>query len=115
MLRKQLDKLVDLVHNADEMPDEVAGAINDVLAHADDPVPWYKALFFKNGKFSKTAMFASIVNLLVIVSFVLGWFKGTQVGPWVIPAFDATAGFALMAMADGAYLINNQIKAKNGG
>lgn len=114
MLAKYIDKLIEVVQNADEIPEDIEGAINDVLAHADGIVPWYKALFFKNGQFSKTATFATIINVLVIASFVLGWFKGTELGPWTIPAFDVTAGAAMLALANGSYLANNHIKTKEG-
>ena len=115
MLNKQLDRLVDIVHNADEIPDEVAGAINDVLAHAGDRVPWYKAPFFKNGEFSKTATFATVVNVLVIISYVLGWFKGTELGPWTVPAFDVAASAAIMALANGTYVVNRLASGKENG
>jgi len=110
MLKKYVDKLLEVTQNADELPGEVEGAINDVLAHADSPVSWYKAPFFKDGSFSKTATFATFANVLVLVSFVLGWFQGTDLGPWTIPAFDSGASAVLLGLANGTYVINNQIK-----
>lgn len=119
MLAKYIDKLIDVVQNADELPEEVEGAINDVLAHADAPVPWYKAPFFKNGKFSKTAAFATIANLMVLMAYFLSWFQGSEVslglGTWTLPAFDTGAAAALLAIVNGTYVVNNGIKAKNVG
>ena len=114
-MRKLLDKLADIVHNADDVPDDVVGAINDVLADAGDPVPWYQAPFCKNGRFSKTATFATVVNVLVIASYVLGWSKGTELGPWTVPAFDVTASAAIMALANGTYVANRLASGRENG
>jgi hypothetical protein len=113
MLTKYADKLTEVVHNADELPEAVEGAINDVLAHVGDPVPWYKAPFFKNGRFSKTATFATIANVLVLVAYVLSWFAGSQIvfgdwGTWTIPVFDTGAAAAILAIVNGTYVVNHR-------
>lgn len=108
MLAKYVDKLMEVAQNADELPEEVEGAINEVLAHADAPVPWYKAPFFRNGQFSKTAMFVTIANVLVLAAYVLSLFKGTQLGGWTVPEFDVPASAALLAIVNGTYVLNHR-------
>ena len=108
MLTKYADKLIEIVHNADELPEEVEGAIQDVLEHVGDPVPWYKAPFFKNGRFSKTATFATIANVLVLAAYVLSLFAGTEIGGWTVPTFDTGAAAAILAIVNGTYVLNHR-------
>jgi hypothetical protein len=115
MLAKYVDKLTEIAQNADELPEEVEGAINEVLAHVDDPVPWYKALVFKNGKFSKTAMFATIANFLVLGAYVLSFFQGTVLGRWTVPAFDAEAAGMLLVIVNGTYVANRLASNRENG
>jgi len=115
MKAKELaEKFTKILEDVKDMPEEVEKAIGNLMGNVkdDEKVPWYKAPFFKDGKFSKTAMFATIVNVLVITSYIMGWFKGTELGPWTVPAFDSSASFAIMAMANGTYVVNNQIKKR---
>jgi len=103
-----LERAQDLV---EDLPEPVESAINELMTAVDgDKIAWWKRPFFKDGEFSKTAMFATIANFLVLFSFVLGWFQGTELGPWTVPAFDTSAAVALMAIANGTYVANNQVK-----
>jgi len=74
----------------------------------------------KNGKFSKTATFASAANSLVLFAYVLSWGAGATVAfgaafSFTIPAFDTSAAIGLLTVINGTYIGNNVIKAKNGG
>jgi hypothetical protein len=77
-----------------------------------------KAFFMKDGKFSKTATFASVGTFLVLNAYVMSWFAGSTITLFdgavgmVLPAFDASAAVALLAILNGAYLGNNAIKSK---
>ena len=105
-----VDELIKSIDaQGEELPEEVEGAINDLLANIDEndaSVPWYKAPFFKNGHFSKTATFATIANVLVLAAYVLSLFKGTALGPWTVPAFDTEAAAALLLIVNGTYVAN---------
>ena len=74
--------------------------------------------FHKDGKFSKTASFASVGTFLVLCSYVLSWFAGTSLtigafGTIVFPSFDSGAAVALLGILNGTYLANNVIKKSN--
>lgn len=74
-----------------------------------------KALFFKDGKFSKTATFAVLGNVLVLGNYaLLSWFAGAAVDlSWVkftVPAFDVSAAAAILGLLNGSYLGNNFLK-----
>lgn len=77
-----------------------------------------KALFYKDGHFSKTATFAVIANVIVLVNYALmSWLAGAEITtPWLkfhVPAFNAADAAAILAILNGAYLGNNYLK-KNG-
>lgn len=77
-----------------------------------------KALFFKDGKFSKTATFAVIGNVLVLVNYALmSWLTGAHITlSWLdftIPAFSAGDAAAILGILNGTYLGNNYLKAKS--
>ena len=114
-VRTNVDKLITVVNKADELPSEVEGAMNDLLASIEQQdVAWYKAPFFKNGEFSKTAMFATLANVLVLVAYVLSWFAGAQItfdgwGTWTVPAFDTGAAAAILAIVNGTYIGNSMV------
>ena len=76
-----------------------------------------KALFFKDGKFSKTATFAVIGNILVLANYALmSWLAGAHVTlSWLdftIPAFSSGDAAAILGVLNGTYLGNNYIKNK---
>ena len=76
-----------------------------------------KALFFKDGKFSKTATFAVIGNILVLANYALmSWLAGAHVTlSWLdftIPIFSAGDAAAILGILNGTYLGNNYIKNK---
>ena len=119
-VRTNVDKLITIVNKADELPSEVEGAMNDLLASIEkQDVAWYKAPFFKNGEFSKTALFATLANVLVLTAYVLSWFQGTNVdlgiGTWTLPAFDTGAAAAILAIVNGTYIGNRLASAKENG
>jgi hypothetical protein len=120
-VRTNIDKLIAVVDRADELPAEVQGAMNDLLASIGKrDVPWYKAPFFKNGEFSKTALFATLANMLVLIAYVLSWFAGAQLtigslGTWTIPPFDTGAAAAILAIVNGTYIGNRLAAGKENG
>lgn len=76
-----------------------------------------KALFFKDGKFSKTATFAVIGNVLVLVNYALmSWLAGAHITlSWLdftVPVFSAGDAAAILGILNGTYLGNNYLKAK---
>ena len=109
-VRTNVDKLITIVNKADELPSEVEGAMNDLLASIEkQDVAWYKAPFFKNGEFSKTALFATLANVLVLVAYVLSWFAGAQftigsLGTWTVPPFDTGAAAAPVSKAGSVHV-----------
>jgi len=110
---RYLNKLAEIMHATEGVPEVVVGAVNDVLAGAK--TPWYKALVYKNGEFSKTALFATLANVLVLIAYVLSWFQGTEVGTWTLPAFDTGAAAAILAIVNGTYIGNRLASAKENG
>lgn len=74
-----------------------------------------KRFFYKDGEFSKTAVFATIANLLVCFAYAVSIFAGTSfvlgpLGTLVLPAFDPTAAMAVLGIINGSYLANNGLK-----
>jgi hypothetical protein len=72
---------------------------------------------YKDGKFSKTAMFASAANVLVLVAYVLSWGAGATISfgdafSFAVPAFDTSAAIGLLTVINGTYIGNNVIKAR---
>lgn len=77
-----------------------------------------KAFFYKDGHFSKTATFAVLANVLVLVNYALmSWFAGAQVTTsWLsftVPTFQAADAAAILAILNGTYLGNNMLKRQN--
>lgn len=73
------------------------------------------ALTYRNGQFSKTAMFTSAANILVMASYVLSWGAGATVTlddafSFTVPAFDTSAAISLLTIVNGTYLGNNYLK-----
>jgi hypothetical protein len=125
LMTARVEKLIDVVDRTDEMPDEVHGAINDLLDSIEDDskkVPWWKAPFFKGGKFSKTATFATLANCITLVWYAMSMFATGE--PWdmgfiTLPAIkplDPTLAVGVLSALNGTYLINNKLKngAANG-
>lgn len=118
MGNKYLNRLADVIHKTQDVPEAVVGAVNDLLAGARRP--WYKALVYKNGEFSKTALFATLANVLVLIAYVLSWFAGAQftigsLGTWTIPPFDTGAAAAILAIVNGTYIGNRLASTKEQG
>jgi len=77
-----------------------------------------KAFFFHDGRFSKTATFATLGDTLVLFAYVLSWAAGTEihlgdVATFKLPAFDAGAAVALLSILNGTYVANNLIKSRS--
>jgi hypothetical protein len=117
LVSARIDKLIDVVDKQDELPEEVEGAINDLLeSFQDKGVSWWKAPFFKGGKFSKTATFATIAYVITLFWYGLSMFATGE--PVVIagvslPAInplDPTLTVAVLGIASGTYLTNNKLK-----
>ena len=74
-----------------------------------------KALFFKDGQFSKTATFAVLGNAFVLFNYMLlSWCAGAAVDlSWIkftVPAFDVGAATSILGLLNGSYLGNNYLK-----
>lgn len=126
-----VDKFPSLVEKMKQTmnPDEqklldhlLASGIDIKKADSDgDGVPdaeGLKALFYKDGKLSKTAVFAVLCNTVVLVTYTLqAWLVGATVNlGWLtfnVPSFNVEAAAALMAILNGAYVGNNFVKAKS--
>lgn len=122
IVRAHIDKLVDIVDRQDELPEDVESAINDLLSAVDDDtkVPAWKAPFYKDGKFSKTAAFTTVANVIVLLAyFIQSFFTGSTLDlgffTWTIPAFDVAAAAAILAVCNGTYVGNNLVKVKASG
>lgn len=72
----------------------------------------WKAFFAKNGKFSKTATFATIANVMVLGAYALSLVRGAEVFGWTIPEFDAVAAAAILAIVNGTYVGNKFAEPK---
>lgn len=89
----------------------------EVEKHVAQAAKGVKAFFMKDGEFSKTASFATLANMLVLVAYVLSWFAGSEITFFtgqqlMIPAFDEGAALSLLGILNGTYLGNNVIKYK---
>jgi hypothetical protein len=76
-----------------------------------------EGLTYKDGKFSKTAMFASMANLAVLAAYVLSWGAGATIAvgeafSFTVPAFDTSAAIGLLTVINGTYIGNNALKAR---
>lgn len=76
-----------------------------------------KALFFKDGRFSKTATFAVLGNVLVLLNYAfMSWLAGAHVTlSWLeftVPVFSAGDAAAILGILNGTYLGNNYLKSK---
>ena len=68
-------------------------------------IPWFKAPFFKDGTFSKTATFSTAANVITLVWFGLSMFKGLPINP-----IDTMTVAAVLGIANGTYVGNNMVK-----
>lgn len=122
LIAAQVDKLIDVVDKQNELPEEVEGAINDLMAQIEDAgkVAWWKKPFFKNGEFSKTATFATIAYVITLFWYALSIFATGEpitVAGLQLPAIrplDPTLAVAVLGIASGTYLTNNKLKEKAG-
>jgi len=109
--KENIDALID---TADQL-DEVATGL---LAAAADrqTTPWWKAPFFKHGKFSKTATFATAANVITLGWYALSMFAGQELEVMglsiTIQKLDPALAAAVMGLANGTYLGNNALKSK---
>jgi hypothetical protein len=117
LVSARIDKLIDVVDKQDELPEEVEGAINDLMDSFEDKgVPWWKAPFFKGGKFSKTATFATVAYVITLVWYGLSMFatgEPVDLGWITLPGvqkLDPTLTVAVLGIASGTYLTNNKLK-----
>lgn len=77
-----------------------------------------KALFLKNGEFSKTSAILVMAWMAGLVMWVVqGLFHGATVPGLnaVIPAFDSSAALAMLGAASSLYMATHNIKINVGG
>ena len=75
-----------------------------------------KALFFKNGDFSKTSAILVLAWSAGLGLWLLqGLAAGATVFGHVIPAFDSNAALAMLGAASSLYFATHNIKANVGG
>jgi hypothetical protein len=72
-------------------------------------------MIMKDGQLSKTAMAFSVGNALVLFNYALqSWMAGASFTfsflKFTIPEFDAGDAAAILALLNGTYLANSQIK-----
>jgi hypothetical protein len=119
LIAAQVDKLIDVVDKQDELPEEVEGAINDLMAQIEDAgkVVWWKKPFLKDGEFSKTATFATVAYVITLFWYALSIFatgNPVSIGGFELPAIqplDPTLTIAVLGIASGTYLTNNKLKS----
>lgn len=107
------------INEDDKKPDDLEDP-EDSEASDDgekDSATGIKAWFFKDGKFSKTAAFATIGNFAVLFTwFFQVWFGGVTIDTnhihYTIPNFNDESAMIIMGFLNGAYLGNNLIKKK---
>jgi hypothetical protein len=105
--KKMLDQIVD------------SGADLNALADSDGDgsadVKGLRALFHKNGEFSKTSVILVLAWSCGLFLWVMqGLFVGVQVFGHTIPAFDSSAALAMLGAASSLYFAANNIKATVG-
>lgn len=129
MTQADLDKMAATVSKLkDNLSEDEQKTLDHILASGVDlskeadsdgdgepDIKGLKALFYKNGHFSKTATFAVIANVLVLVNYaLLTWLAGAEITTsWLsltIPSFDAADAAAILAILNGAYVGNNMLK-----
>jgi hypothetical protein len=106
-----------------DTPEELISKIKEELKNADsdgDGVPDAKGVFgllkklsSRDGEFSKTALFASLGNALVLVNYVLlSWLGGSAfaIGPFTgtIPAFNSTDALTIIGVLNATYVVNKK-------
>lgn len=114
-MREHVDKLVDALETVSDLPPDVEGALNDLLSSADDDpptTPWWKAPFFKDGEFSKTATFATLGNAVTVAWFAASAFAGSELGGLVLQKLDVALAMGVAGVLNGTYLVNNGLKAR---
>lgn len=71
----------------------------------------------KDGKFSKTASFASAGNVIVLGTYALqSWLAGASFNiagfSGTVPSFDMAAAAAILSIVNGSYLFGKKLDAK---
>ncbi len=117
-MKKELSNLLAQV-SANDTPPAVVDAVTELGDKMAKERNGWKAFFYKNGSFSKTATFATVANILVLGSFVLGFFAGMEVNffdlEWIVPEFNDKAAWSILAITNGTYIGNNMVKVKANG
>jgi hypothetical protein len=117
-MKKEMSTLIATV-SANETPPAVIDAVTELGDKLAKERQGWKAFFYKNGSFSKTATFATVANLLVLFSFVLGFFAGMDIEimdhVWTVPEFNDKAAWSILAIVNGTYIGNNMVKVKANG
>jgi hypothetical protein len=117
-MKKEMSNLIATV-SANETPAPVIDAVTELGDKLAKERQGWKAFFYKGGSFSKTATFATVANLLVLFSFVLGFFAGMEVDifshMWTVPEFQSDAAWSILAIINGTYIGNNMVKVKANG
>jgi hypothetical protein len=78
-----------------------------------------ESLFYKDGQFSKTALFLSLATIILLLMWPFQClFVGvTLFGWWTIPPFSTEAAASVITILSGLYLVNhgwaNKSKDKN--
>lgn len=72
----------------------------------------------KDGKFSKTAAFATAGNVVVLGTYALqSWLAGSSFNiagiSGVVPAFDMAAATAILSILNGSYLFGRKIDSSS--
>lgn len=115
---QRLGNLVELMTDA-KVPKAVKDAVEN-LAEAFDAdntgPPWWKAWTYKDGKFSKTAMWVGIANVITLGWFALSIFAGAELDlgftKLVIQRLDPGLALGVAGALNAAYIANNSIKSK---
>lgn len=106
---------------AEKLSPEDRAALDHLFAAADSDgdgtpdVTGMKALFFKNGDFSKTSVILVLAWAAGLGLWLLqGLGSGASVFGHVIPAFDSGAALSMLGAASSLYFAANNIKANIG-
>ena len=107
---------------AEKLSPEDREALDHLFASLDSDgdgspdVKGVKALFFKNGDFSKTSAILVLAWSAGLGLWLLqGLAAGATVFGHVIPAFDSNAALAMLGAASSLYFATHNIKANVGG
>lgn len=115
-LKAKIDALFDAMDDVDELPAPVEAAINDLASavEAKPNVPWWKAPFFKNGQFSKTATFVTLAYAITLGWYAASMFADQQLDlgfiRFSIKTLDPALATAVLSISTTGYVANNVVK-----